>query len=202
MELVIPRPSLVLLVGVAGCGKSTFAARHLAPTEVVSSDTCRALVADDPNDQGASADAFAVLRLIVERRLRRPHLVTAVDATSLRRRDRRPFVRMAQAAGVPAVAIVLDLPLEVCVARDLRREERTVGADTIARMHRQLQGSLATLDEEGLHAAHVLETEAEVDAAALRRVPFQPATPLPPDHPAARPDPGSACQPGGPIRDH
>jgi predicted kinase len=195
VPLLVPRPALLLLVGVAGCGKSTFAARHFAETEVVSSDRCRALVADDPNDQAASADAFAVLHLLVRRRLKRRHLVTAVDATSLRRRDRRPFVRMAQAAGTPAVAVVLDLPLEVCVARDRARRDRTVGADTLERMHRALHRSLPDLAEEGFSAVYHLRAPEEVDAVALQRVPFQPALPLPPGHPALSPAPSPRTRP-------
>lgn len=178
VPLLIPRPALVLLVGIPGCGKSTFAARHFGPTEVVSSDTCRALVADDMNDQRASGDAFAVVHLLVERRLKRRHLVTVVDATSVRRRDRRPFVRMAQAAGVPVVTIVLDLPLDVCIGRDRLRSDRTVGSEGLAAMHRSLQLGLDDLGEEGLYAAYVLRSEQEVDAASVQRVPFQPAVPL------------------------
>lgn len=180
IPLVVPRPSLVLLAGVAGCGKSTFAARHFRPTEVVSSDTCRALVADDPNDQRASGDAFAVLQLIVERRLKRRHLVTVVDATNLRRRDRRPFVRRAQGRGVPVVAVVLDIPLALCIERDRARTERHVGEASLRRQREALEHGLEALPDEGLYAAYVLRSPADVDGVVLHRVPFQPAEPLPP----------------------
>ena len=68
-ELGLPELSLVLLVGVSGSGKSTFASRHFKPTEVISSDFCRGLVADDENDQSATADAFDVLHYIAGKRL-------------------------------------------------------------------------------------------------------------------------------------
>ena len=55
--LSVPAMGLVVLVGVSGSGKSTFAARHFRPTEVVSSDFCRGLVADDENDQTATPEA-------------------------------------------------------------------------------------------------------------------------------------------------
>ena len=61
MNLDVPQLSLVVLVGVSGSGKSTFAGEHFAPTEVISSDFCRGLVADDENDQSATRDAFDVL---------------------------------------------------------------------------------------------------------------------------------------------
>ena len=51
MKITLPELSLVVLVGASGCGKSTFARRHFLPTEVISSDYCRGLVADDENDQ-------------------------------------------------------------------------------------------------------------------------------------------------------
>src|SRR5690606_22102095 len=67
--LTIPDFALVLLIGPSGAGKSTFAARHFLDTEVVSSDECRGLVADDENDQDATVPAFELLKFIVEKRL-------------------------------------------------------------------------------------------------------------------------------------
>jgi predicted kinase len=60
-QVTVPAMGLVVLVGVSGSGKSTFARTHFRPTEVVSSDFCRGLVADDENDQSATPDAFDVL---------------------------------------------------------------------------------------------------------------------------------------------
>ncbi|MFC7940218.1 AAA family ATPase [Streptomyces sp. NPDC057387] len=74
--------SLVVLIGASGSGKSTFARRHFKPTEVISSDFCRGLVADDENDQSASRDAFDVLHYIAGKRLAAGRR-TVVDATSL-----------------------------------------------------------------------------------------------------------------------
>src|SRR5438105_6044423 len=82
MKLTIPDLSLVVLIGASGSGKSSFARRHFRPTEVISSDACRGLVADDENDQSASADAFAVLHFIAAKRLERGRL-TVVDATNV-----------------------------------------------------------------------------------------------------------------------
>ena len=69
MRIELPDPSLVVLIGASGSGKSTFARTHFAATEVISSDFCRGLVADDENDQRATKDAFAVLHFIAGRRL-------------------------------------------------------------------------------------------------------------------------------------
>jgi predicted kinase len=78
----VPELSLVALVGISGSGKSTFAAKHFAPTQVLSSDYFRGLVADDENDQSASADAFDVLHYVAGKRLAAGRL-TVVDATNL-----------------------------------------------------------------------------------------------------------------------
>jgi protein phosphatase len=65
MKISIPELSLVLLVGPSGCGKTSFARKHFLPTEVVSSDFCRALVSDNENDQSATGDAFDLLHEII-----------------------------------------------------------------------------------------------------------------------------------------
>src|SRR5215218_1238342 len=95
MNLTIPELSLVVLVGVSGSGKSTFAARHFAPTQVLSSDVCRGLVADDENDQAASPDAFDVLHYIAGKRLRAGRL-TVVDATNVQVESRRSLIELAR----------------------------------------------------------------------------------------------------------
>ncbi len=51
MKLTIPELSLVVMIGPSGCGKSTFARTHFKLTEVLSSDYCRGLIADEENDQ-------------------------------------------------------------------------------------------------------------------------------------------------------
>ena len=88
MNISVPELSLVLLVGPSGSGKSSFARKHFLPTEVVSSDLCRALVSDDENDQSATADAFDVLHTLVRKRLARGKLVV-VDATNVQPESRR-----------------------------------------------------------------------------------------------------------------
>src|SRR5580658_5280846 len=109
MKISIPELSLVLLVGPSGSGKSSFARKHFLPTEVVSSDFCRALVSDDENDQSATGDAFDVLHYIAERRLRRGKLVV-VDATSVQQEARRSLIALAKRCHVLPIAIVLNVP--------------------------------------------------------------------------------------------
>src|SRR5688500_11646615 len=95
MHLTIPELSFVVLIGASGSGKSTFARTHFKPTEVLSSDFCRGLVADDENDQSATTAAFDVLHHIAGKRLDAGRL-TVVDATNVRPEDRKHLVKLAR----------------------------------------------------------------------------------------------------------
>src|SRR5947209_8655902 len=90
----IPDFSLVVLIGTSGSGKSTFAARHFLPTEVLSSDAFRAWVSDDENSLEATTDAFEALHYLAGVRLRRRKL-TVVDATNVQVEARKPLLKLA-----------------------------------------------------------------------------------------------------------
>ena len=167
-ELSIPELSLVLLVGVTGSGKSTFARAHFKPTEVISSDFCRGLVADDQNDQSATPAAFEVLRFIVGQRLKAGRL-TVVDATNVQPEARRDLVLLAREYDVLPVAIVLDLPERLCAERNAQRPDRDFGAHVIRRQRQQLRRHLKGLSREGFRTVHVLHTPDEVQAATVTR---------------------------------
>ncbi len=154
-DVRIPALGLVVLIGVSGSGKSTFARAHFKHTEVVSSDFCRGLVADDENDQSATADAFDVLHYIVGTRLRRG-LLTVVDATNVQRDARAALVRLARSHDVLVDAIVLDVPESVAQQRNELRPDRDFGGHVIERQQRDLQRSLGRLRKEGFRRVHVL----------------------------------------------
>ncbi|MFI6157371.1 polynucleotide kinase-phosphatase [Kitasatospora sp. NPDC051170] len=158
--------SLVLLIGTSGSGKSTFARRHFLPTQVVSSDFCRGLVADDENDQSASAEAFDVLHYIVGKRLAAGRL-TVVDATNVQPEARRQLVAIAREHDVLPIAIVLDVPPGVCAERNRSRPDRQLPAHVIPRQNRELRRSLRGLEREGFRKVHILRGEAEVAAAGI-----------------------------------
>jgi protein phosphatase len=128
----IPDPSLVVLIGAAGAGKSTLARRHFASEEILSSDELRGQISGDPADQTVSGRAFAQLHRALSRRLHAGRL-TVVDATNVTAAARRPLLRRARAAGLPAVAIVLDLPADLVVARSVGRRERPVPVGVVQR---------------------------------------------------------------------
>src|ERR1700723_2170957 len=148
MRIALPDPSLVVLVGASGSGKSSFAREHFAPTEVISSDFCRGLVSDDQNDQAATADAFAVLRFIASRRLAQPRF-TVIDATNVQREAPKPLVELAKEHDLFPVAIVLDPPEAICRERNRLRADRQFGPHVVRRQRADLRRSLKGLQREG-----------------------------------------------------
>src|SRR5689334_21432115 len=165
-QFAIPTPSLVLLIGASGSGKSTFARKHFLPTEVISSDTCRGLVSDDENNQDATGDAFDVLHYVAAKRLKRG-LLTVIDATNVQREARAPLVRLAREYHVLPVAIVLNVPGRVCRERNLARPDRNFGPHVIHRQTEALRSSLRDLNREGFRYAFVLSSPEEIDAATI-----------------------------------
>lgn len=163
----IPELALVALVGISGSGKSTFARDHFAPTQVLSSDYFRGLVADDENDQSASADAFDVLHYVAGKRLKAGRL-TVVDATNLQSHARAGLVKVAREHDVLPVAIVLDVPEALAWERTQGRPDRTFGRQVLTRMHRDLRRSLGQLAREGFRKVHVLRGPDEIAGATFR----------------------------------
>ena len=167
-EISVPALSLVVLIGVSGSGKSTFARTHFLPTQVISSDFCRGLVADDENDQSATPEAFALLHHIVGVRLAAGRL-TVVDATNVQGDARNQLVELARAHDVLPVAIVLDLPEALCRARNAGRADRDFGPHIIRRQHDQLRRGLKGLQREGFRGVHVLRSTEEIADVSIVR---------------------------------
>ncbi|MFF3989383.1 polynucleotide kinase-phosphatase [Streptomyces sp. NPDC001797] len=159
--------SLVVLVGASGSGKSTFARRHFKPTEVISSDFCRGLVSDDENDQGATKDAFDVLHYIAGKRLAAGRR-TVVDATSVQQDSRRQLIDLAKRYDVLPIAIVLDVPEEVCAERNAARTDRADMPRRVIQRHiRELRRSVRHLEREGFRKVHVLRGVGEIESATV-----------------------------------
>ena len=173
-EIVIPDPSLVILVGAAASGKSTFATRHFRPSEILSSDAMRALISGDEADQHATDAAFGRLHRELERRLQE-RLLTVVDATNVERRARRALLARAVAAGVPSLALVLDLRPAVVLARNAARTGRVVDEAVVQRhllrLRSCLDGPGGGLRAEGFDQVVVLRDPREVDEVRIRRSP-------------------------------
>ncbi len=168
VTLVIPEPSLVLLVGPSGAGKSTFARAHFRPTEIISSDDLRAWVADNPDDQDASPDAFRILALLLNGRLRR-RLTAVVDATNLRARNRRRLAAIAVRHGLPVVAIVFDFADEAYFANNARRPDRRVQESVVVDQIALLRQATVDLPAEGYAAVYLLNDLDHVASVTIER---------------------------------
>ncbi len=172
-EIRLPDPCLVVLVGAAGAGKSTFAAQHFGADEILSSDAYRGLVSGDPTDQRATRPAFAALHGALRRRLHDRRL-TVVDATNVTARARAALLREASIAGLPAIAIALDLPADLVLARNRARPGRLAVPDDAVRSHlADLGRALADgqLAREGFENVWRLTTAIDIDSALVVRVP-------------------------------
>lgn len=171
MQITVPKLSLVVLIGASGSGKSTFARTHFWPTEVVSSDVCRGIVADDENDQAATPDAFELLHFIASKRLAAGRL-TVIDATNVQSEARRPLIALARAHHVLPVAVVFNLPEAVCQARNAGRPDRQFGPHVVRNQSRELRRSLGSLQREGFRHVFLLPTEAATASVTIVRQPL------------------------------
>ena len=171
MTLKLPEFAFVVLIGASGSGKSTFARKHFKPTEVVSSDTCRGLVSDDENSLAATGDAFDLVRFIAAKRLKNLKTVV-VDATSVRREDRKPLLELAREYHCLSVAIVFDLPESVSHERNRSRPERDFGPHVVRHQAKNLKRGLKGLKREGFRYVYTFKSAEDVDAAELERQPL------------------------------
>lgn len=165
----LPENSLVVLCGVAGCGKSTFAAKHFLPTAIVSSDDCRARLSDDETNQQVTGHAFELWRFIIRKRLYLGRL-TVADATNLERGDRKWLLGAAHDQNFRAAVMLFDIALATALRRN-RQRARVVPEEAILKQHELLQETLRSLTSEGFDAVFIFgeqeqsEVQIEIEKA-------------------------------------
>ncbi len=170
---------MIVLIGAAGAGKSTLAARLFEADEILSSDALRARLSGDEADQRATRAAFAILHREARRRLDDGRMVVA-DATNVERPARAALVALAARAGVPATAIVVAPPPPDVHSRNAGRPGRRVPVAIVER-HLTALGRLGItsadivtrLLDEGFATARVLATGADIDGLRVVRVAAQ-----------------------------
>jgi protein phosphatase len=167
----LPDFSLVVLIGSTGSGKSTFAAKHFLPTEVISSDYCRALVSDSETDQGVTGDAFDLVREIAGKRLKNRKLAV-IDATNVRPADRKSWIELARQWHALPVANVFDPGIDVCIERNKTRLDRAFGGQVVQRMVSEVRRSLGGLQREGFRQVWKLTSVESIDTATVTRQPL------------------------------
>ena len=126
---------IVVLVGLPGSGKSTYAERMNLPS--LSSDAIRKLLADDETDQTVHVRVFQTLQYLLHQRLEIGREVTCIDATNLKPEERKPYIEAGKSYGCEMEAVFFDLPLEVCRERNARRA-RVVPEDALTAMAAKL----------------------------------------------------------------
>ncbi|NQZ58530.1 MAG: AAA family ATPase, partial [Lentisphaeraceae bacterium] len=171
IEITLPSPALIVLVGPSCSGKSTFAKRHFKDTEVISSDYCRAMIGDDENDMDTTDAAFRVLHKIVDERLKYGKL-TVVDATNIRSEDRRQLVSLARQNDFFSVALVFKLEQSVLRERHKLRTDRDFEFTAIKRQVAVMGRRFKVLKREGFRQVHVFSSEEEMNAVKLIRRPL------------------------------
>jgi len=160
----LPPTALVVLVGPAGAGKSTWAGRQFRADQVVSSDALRALVGVGAHDQRAGTDAFELLDTILERRLKR-RLLTIVDTLGLDAERRRGYVALAHRHGAECHAVLFATPIDVCRARNRARPD-PVPPKVLANQLASTEQASVDIHGEGFDGIHPPE-DVEVVAPSM-----------------------------------
>jgi len=157
----LPEIALVLLVGPSSSGKSTFAQKYFLPTEVISSDHCRALVSDDENNLAATDAAFEVLYFLAAKRLQLGKL-TVVDALNLRKEDRAKLLQLAKDNYALAAVIVLETPIKKLFERHDTRNDRRFGKNVLEKQYDDFRRSMKTIEKEGFSYVYFVNSEEEI----------------------------------------
>jgi len=144
------KPRLIVLAGLPGSGKSTWAERQ--GYTVISSDEMRRLLIDDAADQSIHGRVFAALRYLLRHRMELQRPVTCLDATNITRRDRRGWIKMAELYGCVPEAVFFDVSVEECLKRNAARG-RVVPEEAIRMMAAKLSAPSA---EEGFASITVI----------------------------------------------
>jgi protein phosphatase len=126
------------------------------------------MISDDPSNQDASAEAFRVLAILANGRLKR-RLTTVLDATNLRSANRRRFRELASRYGVPVICVAFDFSTHTYSAHNLGRPDRVVEDEVVADQASRMRDAIASLPLEDYTSRYVFRDPASVAGASLTR---------------------------------
>ena len=149
MLIKIPKLSLVVLIGPSGSGKTTFVRRHFLPSEVLSSDACRAMVQTMKTTR-TSRRMPSRSSITSPRNGSSSGKLTVIDATNVQPESRKPLVELARRSPLPARGDRLQSIRKVCHERNLARSDRNFGPHVVRHQQSQLRRSLRGLRQGGL----------------------------------------------------
>ena len=172
MDLKLPAPCVVVLIGPSRTGKTTWAHNHFADNEVVSSDALRAVVGTSEDDQAASNVAFSLLNQIVASRISRK-LTTIIDTTGLNAEERKGWVEQAHEAALPIYAVLFRSTLESVESLNDRRS-RPIPKNTLRKQFSNFEKASAEIPDEGFDGVYDQQPIRAVTAALVAPEPKVP----------------------------
>jgi protein phosphatase len=173
----LSQQTLLVLCGIPGAGKSTFAEQLLAqeelpPTSIVSSDYCRTLICDDETNQQVSADAFDLFHYIMYKRMRLGRFIIA-DSTALLANARHRLIEQARLRHYATCLLVFTTDVALSIQRDLARE-RIVGEPIIRMLQQMLDQALQEIPHESWDQVYRVESSSSPRTITLEREKLEP----------------------------
>ena len=168
-----PKGYVVLTIGLPGSGKTTwYKRRGVTP---LSSDLLRSILFDDITEQRYQGLVFSTLRSLLRARLIAKMPWNYVDATNLSAHERRQWIKMAKSFGYEVQAVFFDVPLDVCLERNSKRDRQVT--DEV--MHKMAERLRPPSFKEGFDKITVVRVKGQPAGAEIAPAPAQQDQPLP-----------------------